>query len=129
MRTVVPGKGDTVKHLVRTIACFGIVLLFGIPPEKTLHAQQPGQPYFICGERVECAYVLWDGHGNKNFVVEGPTSGASGALWLPTNFIGFHYCMDAGPPKMPTPKWPGCFHPGSNIHLHNSGIVKAGPNG
>ncbi len=86
-------------------------------------AQQPGQPYLICGEKVECAFVIWDNNGSKNTVVEGPT----GKEVLTVNYIGMKFCMDAGPPRVPTPKWPECFNEAPR-HLHTHGVIKAGQN-
>jgi hypothetical protein len=109
---------------VRMMLGLGVVMALALWWSMPAPAQQPGQPYLVCGEAVECAYAIWDNHGNKNTVVEGPT----GREYLPTNYIGMKYCMDAGPPRMPTPKWPECFNEKSR-HLHLRGVIRAGQNG
>jgi hypothetical protein len=109
---------------MKSVVCFAILLVSVLWRGMPAPAQQPGQPYLICGEKVECAFAIWDNHGSKNTVVKGPT----GREYLTVNYIGMKFCMDAGPPGVPTPKWPECWNQPIR-HLHTHGIIKAGPNG
>jgi hypothetical protein len=91
---------EEMNRLTKIVLGIGFVLATTLWCDLPAPAQQAGQPYLICGEKVECAFAIWDNNGSKNTVVKGPT----GREYLTVNYIGMKYCMDAGPPGVPTPK-------------------------
>ena len=92
-------------------------------PASQAQAQQQN-PRFFCEAlpTQECAFVVFDTHGSSAFVVAGRQTHE-----MNTNTIGMKYCNNWGDPRVPMPKWPGCY--GAPKAGHNVwGIVRGGNN-
>lgn len=110
------------KLTIRAFVLAVSVFVFNLHVQPAAQGQAP-EARLICGEKVECQFILWNGGGSRGFVVQG-----IGSIGIGSAYNGFKFCMQAGPPHPPIPKWPECWGT-YTAHWQKYGTIRPGDNG
>jgi hypothetical protein len=110
------------KRATRAVFIFMFLVASASWCGQRTEAQPANPPYLYCGEQgIECSFTIWDGGGQTNRSFIGVNK-----QYLPANFVGREFCMQAGAPHINPPLWPDCR--GKNGFRRSYGTIKQGKN-